>query len=162
MNPATTAACLRSLGDAIVNGRGALEAIVDDYFSVSNGELVGCCALGSAYLTVDPSPLTLKGLPDHFGKEQFNDPDPIGPRLIEAFPVLSEKRFTAQFLALCEMTDDELSNQTLMTAIAAVHDRRQNSDQLIQAGLFTLAANEEASDASWRMSRAAMSNVVPA
>ena len=151
MKPTMAAASLRALGDAIANGGQKLELFTDKFFAVENGWLQGCCALGSAYLTIDPTPLCRNDLPDDFGDDNIDGVDGVTNTLYEHFPVLQLRSLAASFVQLSDQAlsaDEtaELAEGTLLMAIAGVFDRTSAGFQEIKTTLYSLAQKVESAE----------------
>ena len=140
MNSKNAAASLRQLGDAIGSGQGIYEAFECRLLAVENGAVMGCCALGAAYLKIHPATMAVKNLPDDFSDTGTESHDTIINELAGAFPVLAMTCFSGSFLGHLEHgeLDDDIEHIALGPldqAISAMFDDTSASFSGIKVAL---------------------------
>lgn len=148
MDSTTAAASLRSLGNAIGFGHGRLEPFVGQFLAVQHGTVVGCCALGSAYLQIEPGLRDKTNLPDELNDVAASQSDDINDKLLLTFPVLDMKSFSAGFLHHLGRPGegdqaDPADRLTLAGAIASMFDETKASFTEIDDALHKVAEDVE-------------------
>lgn len=135
---------LRLLADAITKGGAELQPIESDFFAIADGRIVGCCALGSALITLDPSLLERRDHHIEFGKTETPFGEHLTNLLKASFPILSVAEFTAPFLAkfvdlVSQDEIDGMSESPLFCAIAFIHDETRAGRARIAGALCEVA-----------------------
>jgi hypothetical protein len=135
---------LRVLADAITKGGPDLQPIESDFFAIDDGRIVGCCALGSALITLDPSLLERRDHHIEFGKTETPSGEHLTNLLKGSFPILRDAEFTAPFLAkfvdlVSQDEIDGMSESPLFCAIAFIHDETRAGRARIAGALCEVA-----------------------
>jgi hypothetical protein len=140
---------MRALGQSMMAGSQGLTPVLGDFFAIKDGRITGCCAIGAAYIALNPEMRSTQELDSDFGQSQ-EDNDGIRLELTEKFPVLGDFKFSESFMDEVAIRGGDIGTNKaflkecmLYSVISGVFDQGNTTLELIQESLDAVAAQRE-------------------